>query len=144
MVSSELKDLLLLEHQEVNNWGRHIMQLYYTWFTAFVQVTVLAQAWLFAKEITLKHLDCPAKAVFFCFIASDILGFIAATFLSRYIGKASNRIDEINKLLVHADEVTTVRSAVPVASATMGFVSCRIGLACFAAVWIIILVFKWR
>jgi hypothetical protein len=139
VVSPELRELLLKEHGEVNSWSRHVMDLFYKWFTAFVQVTVLAQAWLFAKEINTSALSAASKAVFICFIVSDLLGIVAATRLSAYIRDASSRLSAINKLLVTSEEISETKSSIPVGTARMGFISSRIGLACFALVWLVFL-----
>jgi hypothetical protein len=138
MLTPGSREVLLHEHRELNNWSRHILHLYYSWFTVFLSATVLAQAWIFQYDRG-KRSSIEAKAVFMSFILADLLGIFAAWRLNKYVRESSARLDVINQALSDDESFPKPKSSIPLRSTRVGFIACSIGLMGFLAVWLMLL-----
>jgi hypothetical protein len=134
--AADQRGALLNERNEINLWNRHILQLYYGWFTVFITANVLAQAWLvqYSKELSTSR----AKAVFISFAISNGLGIVAAVRLMGYARESSLRIDRLNDSLIVAESETRLvrpNSTIPIKSIKVGYVVSSIAMIIFGAIW---------
>jgi hypothetical protein len=148
-VSSEpVVEALRNERTELSNWNRHVVQLYYTWFTVFVTANVIAQGWLFGPsssdkvpQTPLSKISFPMRMVFGSFAISNVLGVIASVRLNRYAVESNKRLDKINSLLLSGIEHhSRPESPIPTDVLRTGYVVCMIAMAVFATTWFIMVV----
>jgi len=57
MLPDSLRQLLLNEHKELNDWNRAVAQIYFAWYTVFLTLNGAALTWVFGDRVA----DPPAR-----------------------------------------------------------------------------------
>jgi hypothetical protein len=70
------------ETQEINEWGRKIMEVYMNWYTFFVTANLLVMGWFFSKDIR-NHK--PLLPVSILFLSLNILGAFSTALVGIYM-----------------------------------------------------------
>jgi|SRR6266850_1721498 len=105
--------LLLKEMEEINNWVRLGVQLYFGWFALQFTVNGVATGWIFTYKGTMPSF---ARFVFLIFIGWNLMGTITTFYFHKHILDCDQRIRDIIDVLTrqHLTEAANFKPRSPI------------------------------
>jgi hypothetical protein len=108
MITPEIRRMLEKEQKEINEWGRTVTTIYYTWYTIFLTVSAAALGWAYDSHGGLPSVTMGAIT----FIIFSALGVVAAFFMVDHTKAVDERIRTINLQLLGGGDIA-VHSPLP-------------------------------
>lgn len=94
----EVREMLIKEIDESNNWARLGLQLYFGWFALQFTVNGVAVGWLFTR--TGGTLPWFARLVFLVFILWNLMGMIVTELLYKSLAETDRRIKQVIETMI--------------------------------------------
>jgi hypothetical protein len=107
----DVSQLLLKEQEELNNWLRTSLQIYFTWYCVFLTVNGAGLAALLPPKLG----EGPAYILFAFW---NILGIVVSIFVFGYVNESHKRVNAICENLVRHNKHTLMpKSPIPAKTA---------------------------
>jgi hypothetical protein len=107
---ADVSQLLMKEQEELNNWVRITLQIYFAWYCVFLTVNGTGLAALSPAKPGLKF-------AYFLFALWNALGIIVGFYVASYVRKSNARINNIYQSLIPLQE-QAIRPQSPLPSKT--------------------------
>jgi hypothetical protein len=139
MLHDSLRQLLLNEQEEINEWNRAVAQIYYAWYTVFLTLNGVALTWVFGDKPPENHRP-DLKYAIVVFALWNLLGIIATIAVACYVRSSNTRVQKINDLLTDriGDASVRVKSPMPALTSQIAYCANVVALASLLIVWIIL------
>jgi hypothetical protein len=108
----DLPALLIKEQEELNNWSRTSLQIYFAWYTVFLTLNGAGLAWLFQNG---SRSAPGSRLVFGIFGFWNLLGIGASVAVLTYVRQTRDRLTKIYQELL-GDRKCNLRPQVPMPS----------------------------
>lgn len=125
----ELSQLLIKELDELNNWVRMTLQIYFGWYCVFITVNGAGLA-----ALTPPRLD--ERPAYILFALWNALGILISIPMALYVNNAHRRVSAIQYALVHhRNHMLVLQSPIPTRIAVGAIVLVVVALSSLLITW---------
>lgn len=138
----EDRPLLLKEMDEINNWARLVVQLYFGWFALQFTVNCVGMGWLLTRTGPMPWF---ASLIFLVFLGWNLMGTIGTVMVYKGLVGGDLRMKEVIETMTrlhstYEDSGFNLRSPMPRKAIGIVFGFCTVTMFMSLAFWIVLFV----